>query len=79
MPDPTRTGTIPLDVGDATELVEMLTFLGDWLDSTDGPALNTSLQRFANTAYGLTDLQVDLARFAFLLGDEGERLFGHHA
>ena len=79
MPDPTRTGAIPLDVGDATELVEMLTFLGDWLESTDGPALNASLQRFAHTACGLTDLQIDLARFALLLGDEGERLFGHHA
>lgn len=40
----------------------MFTFIGDWLDSTDGPALNASLQRFVHAEYGLTDLQPDLAR-----------------
>ncbi|WP_300014743.1 hypothetical protein [Pseudonocardia sp.] len=72
-----RPATVSLDLGDAVELVEILTFIGDWFDSTDGPALNASLQRFAHAAYGLADLQADLARFAFLLGDEGDRLFGH--
>ncbi|MFC4943230.1 hypothetical protein [Pseudonocardia sp. GCM10023141] len=76
MSDP-RQPAISLDVIDAAELVEMLTFIGDWLEGTDRPLLNASLQRFAHAAYGLADLQTDLARFAFLLGDEGERLFGH--
>ena len=57
-----------------TELVEMLTFLGDW---PDRPALDASLHRFAHAAYGINDLQADLARFAFLLGDDGGRLVGH--
>ena len=74
--DPHRAATISLDAGDAAELVEMLGFIGDWLDSTDGPALNASLQRFAHAAYDLADLQADLARLAFLIGDEGDRLFG---
>ena len=77
--DPRRPAAISLGVDDAAELVEMLTFIGDWLDSTDGPALNASLQRFVHAAYGRTDLQTDLARFAFLLGDDGDRFFGHLA
>ena len=75
--DPHRPGPISLDAADAAELVEMLTFLGDWLDSTDRPALDASLHRFAHAAYGINDLQADLARFAFLLGYDGGRLFGH--
>ena len=54
----------------------MLTVLGEWLDSSDGPALNASLQRFAHDAYDTADLRSDLARFAFLLGGDGDRLFG---
>jgi hypothetical protein len=50
--------------------------LADWLAGVDEPALSASLQRFAHTAYGVADLQVDLARFAFLLGGDGERMFG---
>jgi hypothetical protein len=41
--DPHRAGTVRLDASDALELVQMLTFLGDWLDSSDKPALNASL------------------------------------
>ena len=74
--DPYRAGGTSLDAADAMELVQMLTFLGDWLDSSDRPALDASLQRFAYAAYDVADLRIDLARFAFLRGDSGERLFG---
>lgn len=74
--DPHRAGGISLDAADAMELVQMLTFVGDWLDSSDKPVLDASLQRFAYAAYDIADLRTDLARFAFLLGDDGERLFG---
>lgn len=74
--DPLRAGAISLDGTDAMELLQMLTFLGDWLDSSDKPDLDASLQRFAYAAYDIADLRTDLARFTFLLGDDGERLFG---
>lgn len=64
-----------IDVADAMELVQMLTFLGEWLDSGDGPILNASLQQFAHDANDIADLRTDLARFAFLLGG-GDRLVG---
>lgn len=73
--DPPRAGAISLDGTDAMELLQMLTFLGDWLDSSDKPDLDASLQRFAYAAYDIADLRTDLARFTFLLGDD-ERLFG---
>lgn len=77
MPDyRSPTGSIRLDAGDAAELVEMLTFLADWLDGTDTADHAGSLRRFTSGGYSLADLQTDLARFAFLLGDDGHRLFG---
>lgn len=69
-------GPVRIDAGDAAELVEMLAFLGDWLDGTDTAELAGSLRRFTSGGYSLADLQTDLARFAFLLGDDGDRLFG---
>jgi len=73
--DPARPATTQLDATDATELLELLTFLSDWLEGRDAPLLASSLNRFVgNQAYDLTTLQADLARFAFLLGDDGERL-----
>lgn len=58
---------------DATEL---LNFLCDWFDSRDAAPLANSLHRFvADPAYNLTEPQAD-TRFAFLLGDDGERLLG---
>jgi hypothetical protein len=46
-----------LDLGDAAELDEPLTFLGDWLDDTDRPALAASLRRFVGTeGYDLAEL-----------------------
>ena len=64
---------IRLDHGDATELAGLLTFLTDWL-TADPDTLDASLTRYvALPAYGLNQLQLDLHRFAFLLGgSDGE-------
>jgi hypothetical protein len=43
----------------------------------DHELLAGSLRRFlGGDVYDLAALQADLARFAFLLGDDGERFFG---
>lgn len=76
MPDqPTAFHLAPAD---AIELREMLEFLNDWLDSCDRPDLSASLTKFTGGGSGAADLQVDLARFVFLLGgdDSGEDFFG---
>lgn len=67
-----------MDSSDARELGELLSFLGDWLDSNDSTLLDASLRRFVGTdGYDLTELRTDLARFTFLLGnDDGTQLFG---
>jgi len=67
---------VRLDLTDAVELIEVLRFLGDWL-SHDSEVLTGSLHRFVGSSgYDLEGLRADLDRFAFLLGDDGERLFG---
>jgi hypothetical protein len=68
--------SMPLDVGDAIELAELLEFLGSWLES-DRDNLAGSLARFiGSTAYGPASLREDFARFRFLLGiTDGEGLF----
>jgi len=64
-----------LDVTEAGELAGMLTFCGDWLAGPDHDLLAASLRRFAGAdGYELLALQAGLARFAFLLGDDGEQL-----
>lgn len=65
-----------LDLTDATELAELITFLTDWL-AADPDTLNASLTRYVgHPAYDLTQLNQDLHRFAFLLGgNDGEPLF----
>jgi len=67
---------MPLDVGDAVELAELLQFLSGWLES-DHDNLAASLARFVGSpAYGTSTLRDDLARFRFLLGvTDGEGLF----
>jgi hypothetical protein len=67
---------IPVDVGDAIELAELLQFLGDWLES-DHDNLAASLARFVGSpVYGPGTLRDDFARFRFLLGvTDGEGLF----
>jgi hypothetical protein len=69
---------ITLDLTDATELAEMLTFLADWLTSSQKQALADSLTAFVgHPAYNTQTLCADLHRFVFLLGvSDGEELFG---
>jgi hypothetical protein len=56
----------------------MLTFIRQWISGPDQAQLAASLHRFVGVdGYDLTELRTDLARFAFLLGDDGEQLFGH--
>ena len=72
---------IRLDLGDAAELAEMLTFLAGWLSGSQKPALGQSLAAYAgHPAYNLDSLCTDLHRFAFLLrASYGEELFGEAA
>ena len=69
---------ITLDLSDAAELAETLTFLADWLSGSQKQALTDSLGAFVgHTAYNTGTLRADLHRFAFLLGaSDGEELFG---
>jgi len=69
---------ITLDLGDAAEPAEMLTFLADWLSGSQKQALAGSLAAFAgHPAYNTDSLCADLHRFVFLLGvSDGEELFG---
>ena len=68
-----------LDLVDAAELGELLTFISQWLGGTDHAQLAASFGRFMGIqGYDLADLRTDLARFTFLPGhDDGEQLFGH--
>ncbi len=69
---------IRLDLGDAAELAEMLTFLADWISGTQKQALHESFAAFVgHPAYNTDALCADLRRFVFLLGaSDGEELFG---
>ena len=69
---------ITLDLSDAAEPAEMLTFLADWLAGSQKQALADSLTEFVgHPAYNTQTLRADLHRFAFLLGvSDGEELFG---
>jgi hypothetical protein len=69
---------IALDLADATELAETLTFITGWLSGSQQPTLAQSLAAFTgHPAYGIETLRADLHRFAFLLGiSDGEELFG---
>jgi hypothetical protein len=72
---------ITLDLSDAAELAEMLTFLAGWLSGSQKPVLGKSLATYVgHPAYNVDDLRTDLHRFAFLLGaSDGEELFGEPA
>jgi hypothetical protein len=76
--DPMSAPQVRLELVDAAELAEALTFLSQWLAGPDQAQLAASFDRFVGTGgYDLTALRVDLARFTFLLGgDDGEQLFG---
>jgi hypothetical protein len=72
---------LTLDLSDAAELAEMLTFLADWLSSSHKQSLADSLAAFVgHPAYSIEALRADLHRFVFLLGiSDGEELFGGRA
>jgi hypothetical protein len=72
---------IRLDLGDAAELAEMLTFLSGWLSGSQKQALASSFAVYVGRpAYTTEALCADLHRFAFLLGaSDGEELFGEPA
>jgi hypothetical protein len=65
--------SVTLDAGDAGELAEMLSFIGEWL--TRDPHLESSLANYVgHPAYGIQHLRDDLDRFIFLLGgSDGEQ------
>ena len=69
---------ITLDLSDAAELAEMLTFLASWLSGSQKQILADSLAAFVgHPAYSTGTLCADLHRFVFLLGaSDGEELFG---
>jgi Phage integrase family len=69
---------ITLDLADAAELAETLTFLASWLSGSQKRALADSFTAFVgHPAYNTDALCADLHRFAFLLGvSDGEELFG---
>jgi hypothetical protein len=72
---------ITLDMGDAAELTEMLTFLASWLSGSQKQILADSFAAFVgHPAYNTDALRADLHRFAFFLGaSDGEELFGEPA
>ena len=59
----------------AVELVELLEFLGDWLDAV-GDVLAGALAGFCGAGYPVGDLRADLARFAFVVGGGTEGPLG---
>ena len=72
---------ITLDLSDAAELAEMLSFLAGWLAGSQQHVLAGSLAAFiGHPAYNAGDLRADLHRFTFLLGAaDGSELFGEQA
>ena len=69
---------ITLDLSDAAELAETLTFLAEWLSGSQKQTLADSFAAFVgHPAYDTGALRADLHRFVFLLGvSDGEELFG---
>ncbi len=72
---------ITLDLSDAAELAQTLTFLAAWLTGSQKQILADSFAIFVgHPAYNTDALCADLHRFAFLLGQtDGEELFGQAA
>ena len=72
---------ITLDLSDAAELAETLTFLASWLSGSQKQTLADSFATFVgHPAYNTNALCADLHRFAFLLGEtDGEELFSEPA
>jgi len=66
---------VSLDATDAVELGELLEFLHDWTGHLPVLVSRSLASYIGGEGYGLDDLRGDLARFAFLLGGDGGRLF----
>jgi hypothetical protein len=69
---------VKIDLDDAVEIAETLTFLTDWLSGSQHNVLADSLTAFVGDVhYDIVQLAADLHRFVFLLGfSHGEQLFG---
>ena len=69
---------VNLELSDAVELAELLTFLADWLSGSQQQTLTDSLTAFiGHPACDVENLAADLHRFVLLLGlNDGEQLFG---
>ena len=69
---------VNLELADAVELAELLTFLADWLSGSQQQTLTDSLTTFVgHPACDVDNLTADLHRFVFLLGlNDGEQLSG---
>jgi hypothetical protein len=69
---------ITLDLAEATELAETLTFLAGWLSGSQEKVLAQSQAAFAgHPRLRHHSPRADLHRFVFLLGvSDGEELFG---
>jgi len=69
---------VNLELADAVELAELLTFLTDWLSGSQQQTLTDSLTAFiGHPACDVENLAADLHRFVLLLGlNDGEQLFG---
>ena len=69
---------IRIDLADAVELAELLTFLADWLSGSQRQTLAESLAAYVgHPSCDVDELAADLHRFVFLLGlSDGEQLFG---
>lgn len=61
-----------ISADDAVELAELLEFMGHWLGYAPD-ALGCALDDFCGPGYILTELGVDLTRFARLLNGRGDR------
>ena len=72
---------ITLNMADAAELAETLTFLTSWLSGSQRQIPAGSFAAFVgHPAYNTGNLRADLHRFAFLLGQtDGEELSGEPA
>ena len=69
---------INLELSDAVELAELLTFLADWLSGSQRQTLADNLTAFVgHPGYHVDQLAADLHRFVFLLGlSDSDQLFG---
>ena len=63
--------SVTLRADDIVELGELLEFLHDWIATC--PEARASFRKFCLGVFTIEEMRADLARFAFLLGSDGER------